>query len=126
MNPRPKQAAYILGLRYMRENPEGLTAVELAGLLRIAKRNAVRYVAMWRAETGENRVVIVAWRGPNGGEGGVIPVYGIAANKYRRDKPKPRPLTPAQKMLRYREKMGPLIRARRRVKRTGSPQYFKI
>ena len=126
MNPRPKQAAYILGLRYMRENPEGLTAVELASLLRIAKRNAVRYIAMWRAETGENRVVIVAWRDPNGGEGGVIPVYAIAINRYQRDKAKPRALTPAEKMSRYRQKMGPLIRARRRVKRTGAPQHFKI
>lgn len=126
MNERAKQPAYILGLRYMRENPDGLTAMELSQLLRIAKRNAVRYIKIWRAETGENRVIIVAWRDPSGGEGGVIPVYGIAANRYQRDKPKPRPLTPAEKMVRYREKMGPLIRARRRVKRTGAPQHFKI
>ena len=126
MKPRPKQSAYVLGMRYMRENPDGLTSMELAALLRIAKRNAVRYIGLWRKEKHPDRVVIVDWRGHKGGEGNVVPVYAIALTRDQRDKRKRKALTPAEKQMRYREKMGPLIRARRRVKRTGAPQHFKI
>lgn len=122
MRPRNEQSAYVLGLRYLGENPEGLTALELTEMLGITKRNVLMYIRMWR---DEKKVRICDWRRANK-SGDMVPVYSLLSSPGQRDKAKPNPMTEAEKQARYREKMGPIIRARRRFQRTGDFKHFKL
>lgn len=120
---RREQPPYKLGLRFLAEAPDGLSAVELAALVGIAKRNMLEYIKIWKEEDGLIR--IRDWRSQEG-PGDPTPVYTLKDFPDQKDKRKPTPMTGAQKQKRYREKYGPLIRARQRQKRTGNPKIFKM
>ena len=120
---RREQPPYKLGLRFLEEAPDGLSAVELAALVGIAKRNMLEYIRIWKEEDGLIR--IKDWRSQKR-SGDPTPVYALKDFPDQKDKRKPAPMTEAQKQKRYREKYGPLIRARRRQQRTGNPKIFKM
>lgn len=124
MRPRNEQSAYKLGLRYLAEHPEGLTAQELTDMLGIAKRNVLAYIKMWREE--EKKVRVCDWRRFEGRGGDMIPVYSLVSFDGQKDKRKPAAMSQSEKQARYRERLGPIIRARRRYQRTGDAKHLKM
>ena len=123
MRPRNEQSAYKLGLRYLADQPEGLTAQELTDQLGIAKRNVLAYIKYWREE---GKIRICDWRRFEGRGGDMVPVYALVSFPGQKDKRKPAPISQAEKQARYRERLGPIIRARRRLQRTGDAKHLKM
>lgn len=123
MRPRTEQSSYKLGLRHLAEAPDGLTAQELTEQLGIAKRNTLAYIKVWKEE---GKIRIADWRRFEGRGGDMVPVYALVSFPGQKDKRKPAASTQAEKQARYRERMGPIIRARRRLQRTGDAKHMKI
>lgn len=121
MRKRHEQPAYILGLRYLAENPEGMTALELTGLLGIAKRNTLMHIKAWREQ---GKVHICDWQRPERGD--TVPVYGLVTKEGQKDKPKPAPMSEAEKQFRYRSKMKDVLKERRRLKKIATPNLISL
>lgn len=111
MTKRANKPEYKLGLLYLEENG-GLTGTELGELLGIDRRNALDYVRAWR---DAGLVRICGWRPQLNKCGGYpSPVYGIRKSPRQNDTPKPKPLTNAERQVRYKRKMAALVTARNR------------
>lgn len=123
MRHRTEQSAYKLGLRYLTEAPDGLTAQELTEQLGIAKRTTLAYIKVWKEE---GKIRIADWRRFEGRGGDMVPVYALVSSPGQKDKRKPAASTKAENQARYRERMGPIIRARRRLRRTGDAIHMKM
>lgn len=108
MPKRVNKPEYWLGLKYI-EDSGGLTGVELAELLGIDRRNALKYIRYWR---DEKKVRICAWRTNLKISGNPSPVYGLKTKPSQSDCRKPIPLTGAEKARRWRIKMAAVIRAK--------------
>jgi hypothetical protein len=108
---RNAQPPYYLGLRLLKANVEGLTAMELAEEIGIAKRNVNAYLTLWR---NENEVYICGWRRPESKSGDWVPVYGIKPAPNTKDIKKPKPMTEKEKQAAYRERHRAMINAKRR------------
>jgi len=90
------QPSYARGLRVLSENPDGLTAVELATELDIAKRNILIHVRRWR---NEKKIHICNWRRE---ASSYIPVYGLSSNPNIKDRQKPLPPSDREKQANKR------------------------
>ena len=121
MRPLKEQSCYILGVRFLDQNPDGLSAAELTVMLGIAKRNTLNYIKLWREE---GKVRICDWRRADR-PGDMTPVYGLVCFTGQKDKKKPDPITEKEKQARYRQKYGAIIRARRRLQRTGDAKHIR-
>jgi hypothetical protein len=113
LRTREVMPPYFLGLRILKKNPEGLTAQDLSEEVKIAKRNILAYIKLWRKK---DEVFIIGWVRPNS-RGDWVPVYGLKPHAGAPDARKPKPLNEAQKQARYREKHRAMINAKRRYRR---------
>jgi len=106
--PRREQPGYKLGLQYFAENPEGLTAHDLAAFLGVNKQSALAYIKIWRAE---RRLRICGWQPPKK-SGDHAPIYTLSPVKGYFDAPKPEPKSDVERASKYRQKMRAVIRAK--------------
>jgi len=87
-----------------------MTKGELAAALGIDKRNVLEYLRLWRED---GKVYICSWVRCNGKDtpGDHTPQYALRTEG-EKDKPRPKPMTDAQKHMRYQRRNRAKIRMR--------------
>lgn len=93
-----------------------MTIEALADWLRIAPRWAREYMKIWHTD---QKVYIRKWVRNLGVGGGFTPVYALKTKPNQSDRPKPTPLTPAQRSARWRALNRQEVNAKKRAKRRG-------
>jgi transcription initiation factor IIE alpha subunit len=106
---------YFMGLKALKENPEGLTANELAQAVGISKRNILMHIRLWREK---GLAYVCGWQRAERENGGDwAPMYGYVLSAHVRDIKKPKKMSEREKQAAYREKNRAMINARRRARR---------
>lgn len=115
MRTRQTLPPYFIGIRALKKAlPDGLTARDLSEEMKIAKRNVLKYVKIWREE---HRIYISGWQRPDVSRGDWVPVYSYREDANQKNAKKPKPLTDAEKQAAYRDRHKATINAKRRLAR---------